>query len=133
MRNLVIALALVGCGGNGSDGVLDANGGGGGDGAASDTPVAGKRVFVSSLRYPANLKAAGGQATGIASGDALCQQLADAASLGGVYRAWLSDSTEDAIDHVQGTGPWYRMDGKLVFRITRRSARHRWCRFRSTR
>lgn len=81
---------------------------------ATSTP-SGLRVFVSSLRYPANLQAAGGQATGLASADALCQGLADAAALGGTFRAWLSTSTVDAIDHIQGAGPWYRMDGAMAF------------------
>lgn len=114
MRILVLVAALAACGGGGDDGGQpDANSGS--DSGAVDGPAAGKRVFVSSLRYPANLQAAGGESTGMASADALCQQLADAASLGGTYRAWLSTSSEDAIDHVQGTGPWYRMDGAMVF------------------
>lgn len=78
-------------------------------------PPGGKRVFVSSLRYSANLRAEGGEATGRASADAICQTLADAASLGGTFRAWLSTSDLDAIDHIAGSGPWYRMDGAVAF------------------
>src|SRR5688572_3513455 len=79
------------------------------------TQPPGLRVFVSSLRYPADLKTAGGKATGKASADAICQTLADAAGLGGTYVAWLSTSDQNAIDHVQGPGPWYRVDGALAF------------------
>lgn len=75
----------------------------------------GLRVFVSSLRYSADLRSAGGQATGLASADAICQTLADAAQLGGTFRAWISTTAVDAIEHITGTGPWYRMDGALAF------------------
>jgi len=83
--------------------------------AVPDARPAGKRVFVSSLRYSANLRAAGGGTDGLSSGDALCQLLADASALGGTYRAWLSTTTVDAIDHITGAGPWYRIDGALAF------------------
>jgi len=80
-----------------------------------DAAPPGLRVFVSSLRYPANLRAAGGGATGREGADTICQTLADAASLGGTFRAWLSTTDKDAIDHIEGAGPWYRMDGLLAF------------------
>lgn len=75
----------------------------------------GLRVFVSSLRYSADLRSAGGQATGLASADAICQTLADAAQLGGTFRAWISTTAVDAVEHITGTGPWYRIDGALAF------------------
>lgn len=78
-------------------------------------PPGAKRVFVTSLRYPADLKSAGGKATGRASADSICQTLADASSLNGTFVAWLSTSDMDALDHISGQGPWYRMDGALVF------------------
>jgi len=115
MRNALILALVAGCGSGSGSSMVDANGGGI-DGKLIDAPaVTGKKVFVSSLRYSANLKAAGGKATGVESADALCQQLADASAIGGTYRAWISSSTIDAIDHVQGTGPWFRMDGKMAF------------------
>jgi hypothetical protein len=86
--------------------------------AATTTPdgtFTGMRVFVTSLRYSADLRSAGGQATGLASADAICQTLADAAAVGGTFRAWISTSTVDAIEHITGAGPWYRMDGALAF------------------
>jgi len=84
-------------------------------GDAPGIPPGGKRVFVTSLRYSADLRSAGGQATGLASADAICQTLADASSLGGTFRAWISTTQVDAIDRVTGPGPWYRMDGAVVF------------------
>lgn len=82
---------------------------------APTVPPGAKRVFVSSLRYSADLRTAGGQATGLASADYICQNLADAAQIGGTWRAWISTSTTNAIDHITGTGPWYRMDGAMAF------------------
>lgn len=79
------------------------------------TQPPGLRVFVSSLRYPADLRTAGGQATGRASADYICQTLADAAGIGGVWRAWLSTTDKHAVNHIQGNGPWYRIDGQLAF------------------
>ncbi|CAN5772529.1 hypothetical protein BH11MYX2_BH11MYX2_24010 [soil metagenome] len=144
MKRLALCiLALAACGGtgsgNGDDGddseaPVDARAGG--DGAhASDAghdaptspdasppsdastppPPGAKRVFVTSLRYPADLKSAGGKASGRESADSICQTLADASSLGGTFVAWLSTSDMDAIDHVTGPGPWYRIDGVMVF------------------
>src|SRR3989344_6490978 len=56
------------------------------------TTVAGgsKRAFVTSATYHGNLG-------GLAGGDAECQSLANAASLGGIWKAWLSDSSTNAI------------------------------------
>ncbi|MBK9072002.1 MAG: hypothetical protein IPL79_13510 [Myxococcales bacterium] len=73
------------------------------------------RVFVTSQRYPANLRAAGGGASGLASADNLCQLSADAAALGGQWVAWLSSTDADALDRITGAGPWYRTDGTLAF------------------
>lgn len=132
---VAVALALVACGGGEGDDPpgddVDASAGDpdGPPGAPdarpdarrpadavphSDAPT-GLRVFVTSLRYPANLRDAGGGATGRESADAICQTLADAAVLDGTFRAWLSTTDQDAIDAIGGTGPWYRMDGLLAF------------------
>ncbi len=117
MRTLV---TWLGCGGGGDDDspFLGADAGGDHDAAApgSDgSSVDHLRVFVSSQQYPANLVEAGGGATAHESADALCQLLGDAAQLGGTWRAWLSTTDIDAIDHIEGDGPWYRMDGTLLF------------------
>jgi hypothetical protein len=73
------------------------------------------RVFVTSYGFPGDMNAATGNVPGVAGGDALCQGRADAYQLGGIWRAWLSDSTTAAIDHIQGNGPFYRLDGPLLF------------------
>jgi hypothetical protein len=50
---------------------------------------------------------------GLAAGDAICQARADAAALGGTWRAWLSTSTSNIRDRIVGTE--YRLvDGTTV-------------------
>ena len=120
MRLVLVLVAACGHDAGNDDAVGDA----GGDGKvmmsdahkASDAPAAaGLRVFVTSLRYSADIRSAGGQVTALASADSICQTLADASGLGGTFRAWLSTSSAHAIEHITGTGPWYRMDGALAF------------------
>lgn len=53
------------------------------------------RVFVTSSTHQANFG-------GLAGGDAICQARADAAFLGGRWRAWLSTTTVDARDRING-------------------------------
>ena len=31
------------------------------------------------------------------------------ANVSGTFKAWLSTSTVNAIDHIEGAGPWYMM------------------------
>lgn len=52
-----------------------------------------RRVFVTSTTYNGNLG-------GLAGADNKCQVRADAASLGGTWKAWLSDSTTSAKDRL---------------------------------
>jgi hypothetical protein len=75
--------------------------------ADADAAKASFRVFVSSTTPTGNLG-------GIAGADALCNQLATAAKLGGTYRAWVSVNGADAIDHVTSAGPWHLVTGELV-------------------
>jgi hypothetical protein len=114
-----LLVLLAACGGTSDDGTGDAmprtDGSMAGSDGNRDASPAGLRVFVTSLRYSADLRSAGGQATALASADHICQTLADAVSLGGTFRAWLSTSQVHAIDHIAGAGPWYRMDGELAF------------------
>jgi hypothetical protein len=77
------------------------------DGADADGAPRNLRVFVSSTIKTGNLG-------GVAGADALCNQLATAATLGGTYRAWLSVSGADAIDHITSSGPWHLVTGELV-------------------
>ena len=78
----------------------------------------GKTVFISSANGSGNLGSwpeAGGS-TGIAAGDAICQNLAAAAGLAsaGSFKAWLSDSATDGADRLTSDGPWVRVDGMMV-------------------
>jgi len=52
-----------------------------------------KRVFISSEMYH-------GAFGGLAGADGRCQSLADAAGIGGTWRAWLSTNTVDAKDRI---------------------------------
>ena len=88
-------------------------------------PSGAKRVFVTSVQGTGDMSTwtDSGGVSGVAGGDAICQARATAASLAnaGNYKAWLSDSTNDAITHVTATatGPWYRMDDvKIADTIT---------------
>ena len=83
--------------------------------ADAPSQPAGAKVFITSDFYTGDLKTAGHGADGLASADALCQLHADAASLPGVFRAWLSTSTVDAVDHIAGAGPWFNTHGEMVF------------------
>ena len=106
MRRAALAMLLAGCGHDAATS----------DAALADVmPPGTKRVFVTSQRYSADLRSAGGRATGLESADAIFQTHADAVTLGGTFRAWLSTTATHAIDHITGAGPWYRMDGALAF------------------
>jgi hypothetical protein len=77
------------------------------DASVADAAPKQYRAFVSSTTPTGNLG-------GIAGADALCNSLATAAKLGGTYRAWISVSGADAIDHITSTGPWHLVNGQLV-------------------
>src|SRR5262249_27131858 len=67
-----------------------------------------RRVFVTSLTYTGNLG-------GLAGADALCQARADAAALGGTYKAWLADdSGSPATRFTHSTGEYVLVDGTVV-------------------
>ena len=79
---------------------------------------AGKSVFVTSVSGTGDLSSwpdSDGK-TGIAAGDAICRNRAKAGGLANPqrFKAWLSDSTTDAIDRLVSDGPWVRPDGVLV-------------------
>jgi hypothetical protein len=75
--------------------------------ADADAAKANLRVFVTSTTPTGNLG-------GVAGADALCNQLATSAAIGGKYRAWISVSGADAIDHITSSGPWHLVTGELV-------------------
>ena len=82
-------------------------------------PVNAKRAFVTSTVFYGKLSAAvpGGaeDVKGGAAGDALCQQAADAAELGGAWQAYLSDADLDANTRLEGNGPWFSTKGTKLF------------------
>ena len=55
---------------------------------------------------------------GLAGADSLCQTRAQAAGLGGTYRAWLSTTTASAISRLGSARGWVRPDGKPVVDTT---------------
>jgi hypothetical protein len=86
-------------------------------GLAGDTVDASgpKRVFLTDALYTADLRGGGGKATGLEGADEICNKNARGATLGGTWKAWLSDSTTNAIDRIAEVGPWQNLIGELVF------------------
>lgn len=73
------------------------------------TPPPNAIVFVSSTTYQGN------DIQTPIGGDSFCTTVAGAAGFGGIWGAWLSNGTFDAIDRINDVGPWYRFDGTEVF------------------
>ncbi|MFV2074080.1 MAG: hypothetical protein ACC742_15720 [Thermoanaerobaculales bacterium] len=78
----------------------------------------GRKAFVTSVSGDGNLSGwadAGGK-TGLAAGDAICAARAQAAGLSepASFKAWLSDSTTDAVSRFTNDGRWVRVDGVPV-------------------
>lgn len=69
--------------------------------------VAARRVFLSSSTHDGDLGGALG-------GDSICQELADAAQLGGIWRAYLIDTHNGLNRHAQVNVPYIRLDGVRV-------------------
>jgi hypothetical protein len=89
---------------DGSAGDLDASPGeAGADGGTT------KRVFVTSTTMTANLG-------GLIGADLLCSQRAFTAKLGGggLWRAWLSTPTTNAVTRITGAGPWSLTTGLVA-------------------
>lgn len=108
---------------DGADGAKGADGADGVDGADCDTAeiealhdridalecaLDPRRVFVTAESFvPAEI-------AGAEAADDLCQSAAEAAGLDGTFRAWISDSTSDAIDRFEDGTCWKRMDDVVV-------------------
>lgn len=78
--------------------------------------IVGKKVFITSTIGNGDLGSwadAGGQ-TGIAAGDAICTARAAAEGLSGIFKAWLSNTSIDAIDRLTSDTMWVRMDGAKI-------------------
>jgi hypothetical protein len=70
--------------------------------------IGASRVFATSTTHNGNLG-------GLAGADAICQARANAASLGGTWKAWLSDATTSAASrHTQSTAPYQLVGGGVV-------------------
>jgi len=75
---------------------------------ASPSAAQSSTVFVTSTTHNGNLG-------GLSGADAICQGLADAASLPGTYMAWLSDSTGTPDTRfVKSTSPYTLIDGTIL-------------------
>jgi Protein of unknown function (DUF1554) len=75
---------------------------------AATGPPKGKRIFVSSTTVDGNLG-------GVEGADRVCQELADAATLGGSWKALVSTSSQSGVDRMANVGPYYRLDGEKAF------------------
>ena len=95
------ACSCTGTGGGNGGG---AGGGAGGGGGSS----AGKRIFITTTSYSANLG-------GIAGADNKCALAAMAGNLGGAWKAWISDGATNAIDRFTDVGPWKDLKGVTIF------------------
>lgn len=79
-----------------------------GDGCSSECVKEFRRVFITSAKFSANLGGSEGA-------NQKCQGAAEAASLPGQYRAWLSTSTESPMaSFTQSLVPYQRLDGAIV-------------------
>ena len=76
------------------------------------TPV--RRAFITKGVYTGDLESHAGGGTGTDAGDKICQDLADAESLGGTWIAWLSDNAESILDRIPA-GAWQNLKGKELF------------------
>ena len=76
---------------------------------APTPPTTGKRLFVTSTIYPANLGP-------LAASDVRCTSAAQAANKGGTWKAWLSNSTETAASRQTDVWPRFQQleDGGMV-------------------
>jgi hypothetical protein len=76
---------------------------GGGSATGGGSAGARKRIFVTATNYQGSLG-------GLSGADSKCTTAATAATLGGTWKAWLSDGTTNAIDRIADVGPWYLVD-----------------------
>jgi hypothetical protein len=71
--------------------------------------IVGNRVFVTSLSYDGNLG-------GVTGADAKCQERANSANLGGIWKAWITTATtiDVANSFVHSNNPYKLLDGTLI-------------------
>ena len=122
LLGLLMVIALSGCGT--SDTTSQAAGTSSGESTGSTTtgastgassgsgiPPGGKRIFITHDTFLGNLANGGG----LAGGDKTCTLAAQAASLGGAWKAWASTTTANAIDRIADVGPWFDLMGTKIF------------------
>jgi hypothetical protein len=80
-----------------------------GDAGTAELPASNasgtKRVFITSIKYSGNLG-------GIDGADGKCNKSATLAMLGGTWKAWMSNSNQDAVHRIKDVGPWFTVDEK---------------------
>ncbi len=81
--------------------------------SAIDLVTGVKRVFVTSSVVAADFASVSND--GALAGDTICQQHADAAGLGGSWKAWLSDqATSPSVRFTHSNGPYQLVDGTRI-------------------
>lgn len=115
-------------GGSAGDGTSGSGGTSGDAGSSGTSGTAGTggvpsepfSFFLTSLeavrRESGNENGFGGDLGGLAGADEICTRIAESSMPGSgakIWRAFLSTTTEDAIDRV-GEGPWYDRTGRLI-------------------
>lgn len=102
----VLALSLGACGEVSSN--IDAPSAPPSDAPPIDTPPATKKVFISSLTFFADIG-------GTAGADSMCQNMAAAAGLVGVYRAWLSTAADPVVNRfTHSSVPYALVNGTVI-------------------
>ena len=76
--------------------------------APADADLSPRKVFVTSTTYAGNLN-------GLAGADVICQARAQAATLPGMYKAWLADANlSPATRMTHGLGPYQLVSGTVI-------------------
>jgi hypothetical protein len=100
---------------DGTSGAQVCNASGAFDACVCGAGSATKKVFITSGTFTGNLKMQGGAPTGLAGADQLCTNAGVGAGLGSTWKAWLSDSSANAIDRINDVGPWFLTNGTRAF------------------
>jgi hypothetical protein len=76
---------------------------------------AGKLFFTTRAAYDGDLLDQASGTTGLEAADNICTSAAHAVGIPGTWKAWLGDSKNYPSDRITDVGPWYLLDGTLVF------------------
>jgi len=110
-----VILVLCGCGRLQFDPTAGgANPGGDSDGSTGSTAdafVRGDIAFANNIAFITDDVIMLGALGSLAGADAACQSAADAEGLAGTYVAWMSTTSENAIDRLASSRGWVRADG----------------------